>query len=141
MTQSNTDTGQKLCCGKGLCQVIFCAQTEPLYLVVHICFCREKDHGNSQWADIIHQFKAVDAGQHHVQEHQVKLPFLQQVGGLYAVFRTDTEIPCVLQAHPDEIQNGSAVFHSQYFVHRTAPPSPFRKEYLKIASELYPNGK
>ena len=69
---------------------------------------RDEDAGCAGGADIVQQVVAVDLGHHNIQQHQVVLFFLQQIGGFDAVGHGLAAVACVGQ--DAAYQHGDSLF-------------------------------
>ena len=62
---------------------------------------------------LLHQHKAVQPRQHHIQDRQVIGIALQQLKGLHAVMAEDRLIVGHLQRHRDQFRDGPVILHNQ----------------------------
>ena len=83
--QDDFNPGQKLHGLKGLHNIVFRTQAEAAHLVRQFLLGCNKNYGNLRICALLHNLKAAHARQHHIQQHQVKIPMLHFLKSFRAV--------------------------------------------------------
>ena len=131
--QHHVHPGQQLHNFKGLDDIVLSPGPEAPHPVVHRVFRRDEDDRHLHGADVLHQLKAVDLGEHHVQQDEVIAAPLQQIGGLRPVKGAGTGVALLGQAEAKQIGDGLLVLHNQDSYH--AVPPYRRPAYIVPASK------
>ena len=84
---------------KGLGDIVLRPQVQTANSLIDRALGRQEDYRDLHRADIIHQLVPSSAGQHNIQQNQVKTLLLQEIRRGQAVFDLDTAIPLLFQIH------------------------------------------
>ncbi len=101
---------------KGLQHIVLCPETQPAHPVLYIDFRSQiKDWRQRLFplVHVLHQFKAVQARQHYIQYHQVKLPYNEEFLGLGSIITNTGFVIRNPQCHLNELGDGYIIFNYQ----------------------------
>ena len=126
--------GQQFLHHKGLHDIVVSPPAQAFHPLPDGALGRNKDHRYPLGPQIVQQFVAIQPRQHDVQQRQVIVVFLDQVGGGAAVPRHRAVIPRPRQTHLDEPRDEVFVLHDQNVRHT---PTPFLSPVYPTTA-LYP---
>lgn len=110
--QDHINAGQQFDDLKGLDDIVLCPQLQALYPVFDRRFRRQEDDRNLHWTDVLHQLKAVNLREHHIQQNQVIVMIHQQVRRDRAVKSAGTVVAFLSQAETDQVGDGLFVLYN-----------------------------
>ena len=111
--EHHIDTGQQLDGLKGLDDIVLRPQPQALDPIGDSGPGGDEDDGNFQGADVFHQLKAVNLGNHDVQQDEIEGSLFQKIGGGVPVIGADAVIPLLGQAEADHIGDGLFVLDDE----------------------------
>lgn len=115
--QHTLHPGQQLGGLEGLDNVVVGTHPQPPDPVGHLPLGGQKDHRRAAVHQLGHQGKAVNAGQHHIQQHQVIEMLVHQAGGRDAVGGGLDPAAQRFEDQADQLPDGLFVLDNQDGVH------------------------
>ena len=114
-SQNRFHPGQQLQHLKGLDHVIIRTHAKPLHPIGKSPFCRQKNSRDLPGLPV--HLKAIQAGKHNIQKHQIEGLFFQHLHRRFPVIHRSAPVSDQLQISPEQLIYCCLIFYNQNLCH------------------------